>query len=206
MTIPPHIQHHLKKDPILAPYVDRFSVEVIQQTPHARIYEELVCAIIGQQLSGKVAKSIETKFRNFFGSSFPTPAELISVEHAQLRQLGLSNAKAHYIQNVAQFWIDHNLEKTDWHSTPEEEIVSLLTQIKGVGRWTVEMVLIFDLARDDVFPIDDLGVRNGMAHVYKKRNTAKGFKKWATKQAAKWAPYRSWGSRLMWKAYDNRIK
>jgi DNA-3-methyladenine glycosylase II len=206
MPIPDAVIAHLKKDLALSPFVDRFASEVNQQEPHARIYEELVCAIIGQQLSGKAAKSIETKFRSFFGTEFPTPQILVAVDHAQLRLLGLSNAKGHYIQNVAQFWIDNNLEELDWNSTPEEEIITLLTQIKGVGRWTVEMVLIFDLARDDVFPIDDLGVRNGMAYVYNRRTNAKSFKPWAIRQSSKWAPYRSWGSRLMWKAYDNRDK
>lgn len=202
MSIPINIQKHLAGDAALLPHILQFSEELDLYKPHTRIYEVLIEAIIGQQLSGKAADSIRRTFRNAFNGMIPESHTLIQTQQETLRGLGLSNSKAQYLKNVAQFWIDNNLELTDWASMSEDAIIDLLTQIKGVGKWTVEMVLIFDLARDDVFPIDDLGVQNGLAFVYNKRKTAKGFKKWALRQSARWSPYRSWGSRLMWKAYD----
>jgi DNA-3-methyladenine glycosylase II len=200
--MPPEIITHLSKDKILAPYVEEFKDELQPQLSNTNVYEDLVCSIIGQQLSTNAAKSIETKFRSYFGITFPTPDTLITIEHDIIRSLGLSNSKVQYVKNVAQFWLDHNLIDYNWGIKTEQEIIDLLVQIKGVGRWTVEMVLMFELGRDNIFPIDDLGVVNGMALVYGKKVKAKTFKKWATKQASLWSPYQSWGSRLMWKSYD----
>lgn len=207
MTIPTHIQKHLAAaDPALEEAILAYSNLIPPITKHTRIYEELISSIMGQQLSGKAADAIRKKFLAYYNNSTPAPQVLVQATLEELRPLGLSGQKAGYIKNVAQFWIDNSLEQTNWLEMDEDAIIELLTQIKGVGKWTVEMVLIFDLGRDDVFPVDDLGVVKGMELLYKKRIKAKGFKKWALRQSAKWSPYRSWGSRLMWKAYDNRIK
>lgn len=203
MSIPLEAKKHLRRDPFLKDLIARFDEEIENDKPRTRIFDQLLNAIIGQQLSGKAANAIRKKFIHHFEGHSPTPQQLINTNDKELRPLGLSSQKAGYLKNVARFWIENKLDAACWNDMHEEAIIDLLTQIKGVGRWTVEMILIFDLNRNDVFPIDDLGVRNGMALVYNKRKTAKGFKKWAITQSAKWSPYRTWGSRLMWKAYDH---
>jgi DNA-3-methyladenine glycosylase II len=114
----------------------------------------------------------------------------------------LSYQKANYIKNIGQHWIDNNHFATDWTSMSDEAIIDDLVQIKGVGIWTVQMVLIFSLMREDVFPINDLGVRQGMFFLYNIKEEGKEQLKKMESIAEKWKPYRSWGARLMWKHYD----
>ncbi len=167
------------------------------------VYKELLSSIISQQLSTKAAASIEQKVLTHFGGDFPSAHELRDYRPENLRSLGLSFQKATYLINVARYFDENNLKEGVWQTFPDEEIITRLTEIKGVGRWTVEMILIFELGRPDVFPVDDLGIREAMVSLYKLRKT-KTLKKRLLSIASKWVPYRSYGSRLMWKYRDTK--
>jgi DNA-3-methyladenine glycosylase II len=167
------------------------------------IYLNMIDSIISQQLSTKVAAIIFDRFINLFDDCNPSPKKILELDVEDMRNVGLSYQKANYIKNIAQHWIDKNHFETDWEAMNDDEIIDDLTQIKGVGVWTVQMILIFNLLRHDVFPINDLGVRNGMIHLYNVKSEGKVLMSELEKIAENWKPYRSWGSRLMWKHYDS---
>lgn len=158
----------------------------------------LYSSIISQQLSTKAADAIYTRFLDYFDGSTPSPEKLIDTDKDTLRSLGLSNAKTKYLQNVASYFKDNNKQVQNWESKTDEEVVKELTTIKGVGVWTVQMVLLFCLARRDVFPILDLGVRNCMIDLYQVKGEKKAVNKELLKIAEKWKPYRSIASLYLW--------
>ena len=127
----------------------------------------LCASIMSQQLSTKVATVIHNRFLALYGGKEPTPQQILDTPFETLRGIGLSNAKAGYVKNVAQFEIDFGMDHKKLHKMENEEVIVYLTQIKGVGRWTVEMLLMFALGREDVFAIDDLGIQNAMIKLYK---------------------------------------
>jgi DNA-3-methyladenine glycosylase II len=128
-----------------------------------------------------------------------TDESILLRTHEELRLVGLSNRKAEYIVGIAQAWKD-GLHALDWGSMSDEEILEKLIALRGVGRWTAEMILIFSLLRPDVFPIDDIGVIRGMERVYNSRETLS--KPQLNAIAEKWKPYRTLGSWYMWRAID----
>ena len=116
-----------------------------------------------------------------------------------MREIGFSNAKAGYVHNVCQFFIDQKLFDTSLHKMSNDELIELLTQIKGVGRWTVEMLLIFTMQREDVFAYDDLGLRLEVIKLYKiTESNKKLLREKVEKIALKWSPYRSYASLYLW--------
>jgi 3-methyladenine DNA glycosylase/8-oxoguanine DNA glycosylase len=154
-------------------------------------FQSLVHAVIHQQLSGKAARTILGRFCAIFGTSgFPTPNQVLGTTHDTLREAGLSRSKAAYILEIAQKAEDRlipSLEECD--SLTDREIVERLTTIKGVGRWTVEMFLIFNIGRPDVFPIHDLGVRRGFQIAHGKRKMPEPEQ--LARHGKRWAPFRS---------------
>ena len=123
----------------------------------------------------------------------------------RLRAVGLSRQKAAYVKNVADFFIEHNLMDKDWTKESDEAILSLLTQIKGVGQWTVEMILMFTLHRPDILPLDDLVIRNSMIGLYGVEAKGRALKKRLLEIAEPWRPYRTWASRYLWQYKDTII-
>ena len=166
------------------------------------VYNELISSIISQQLSVKAAKTIYGRFIKIFKNGNPTPNAILEKEFEQLRAVGLSGQKSNYVKNVAQFFLEHQLLDTNWNNKSDEEIISLLTQIKGVGIWTVQMSLMFTLNRPDVFPVGDLGIQLGMKSMYKLEMEGKVLKNKLVEIADNWKPYRSIASKLVWKAKD----
>jgi DNA-3-methyladenine glycosylase II len=124
-------------------------------------YKSLVEAIITQQLSGKAADSISRRFRKLFGK-FPKPADVLKMPDSKLRSAGLSNMKISYIKDLSKKIEARELKISSLNKMTDEEIVLHLTQVKGIGRWTAEMFLIFSLGRLDVLPVGDLGLKKGM--------------------------------------------
>jgi DNA-3-methyladenine glycosylase II len=121
-----------------------------------------------------------------------------------LRDIGLSNAKAQYVLNVAQFAIDNNLDDKRLKKMSNDEIIDLLTQIKGVGRWTVEMLLMFTLGREDVFAVDDYGIQVAMKKIYKLDDSnKKEMREKMLKLSQKWSPYRTYACLHLWQYKDN---
>ena len=173
-------------------------------TLQSDLYLSLVRAIVYQQLSGKVANVIFTRFLNLFHEQYPTQTLLHQMPVEQLRTVGLSNAKANYVKNIAEFALYNNLSFEHINALSDEDIVQHLTQIKGVGKWTAQMLLIFDLARPDVFPINDLAVRNAVVKLYSLTDTGKQLDQQILNIAQNWQPNRSMAARYLWHWLDTQ--
>jgi DNA-3-methyladenine glycosylase II len=191
---------HLSKDPKLAaimPHIDLPVVEV-----HNDIYTDLLDSIVSQQLSVKAAGTIFSRFLDLFPDRKPLPLLVLEKDVEILRGCGLSYQKANYIKNIATYWIDNKEDMQDWQTISDDDIISELTQIKGVGKWTVQMMLMFRLNRLDVFPVDDLGIRQGMAKLYNIEETGKALITKMYEIAEPWKPYRGAACRYIWKWKD----
>ena len=159
----------------------------------------LIGAIMSQQLSTRVAEVIYQRFLDLYGGKEPTPQQVLDTPAPVLRGIGLSNAKVSYVHNVARFTVEEKLTDKKLHKMENDEVIAYLTQIKGVGRWTVEMLLMFYLGREDVFAIDDLGLQQSMIKLYR-LDTAdkKALRQRLLDISAKWAPYRTYACRYLW--------
>ena len=158
----------------------------------------LYSSIISQQLSTKAAEAIYGRFLDYFDGATPSPDTLLNTDKDTLRTLGLSKPKANYLHNVASYFQENQKTAEEWASKTDDEVITELTSIKGVGVWTVQMVLMFSLGRRDVFPILDLGVRNSMINLYQVKGDKKVVNKKLLKIAEKWKPYRSIASLYLW--------
>ncbi len=163
----------------------------------------LCASIMSQQLSTKVAEVIFKRFLGLYGAAEPAPQQIADTPIEILRSIGLSNAKANYVQNVARFVMEHNLHDELFNKMGNDEIISLLTQIKGVGKWTVEMLLMFTLGREDVFAIDDYGIQVAMKKIYKLDDTNKrSLRDDMLRISKKWSPFRTYACLHLWKWKD----
>lgn len=194
------IRQHLSKDPILKPLIDH--VVLKERTAQKTVYEALIRSIVFQQLSGKAASTIHKRFLALFEDDFPHPTHIQSLSSEELRSAGLSRQKSGYVKNVADFFIANNLLDKDWSSETDDAIINQLTQIKGVGQWTVEMILMFTLKRMDVLPLDDLVVKNAMISLYKVEEKGRALKKKLLEIAEPWRPYRTVASLYLWQWQD----
>ena len=169
---------------------------------HNDIYHDLLNSIVSQQLSVKAAATIYSRFLDLFPNR-QAHAEFVATTDLEiLRGVGLSYQKAGYIKNIAAYWIDNQEDMKNWLGMSDDDIIKELTQIKGVGKWTVQMILMFRLNRLDVFPIDDLGIRQGMVKIYELEETGKDLIKKLHEIAESWRPYRSVACRYVWKHKD----
>lgn len=159
----------------------------------------LCASIMSQQLSVRVAEVIYKRFLLLYNGVEPTPEQILETRFETLRAIGLSTAKATYVHNVARFAMDSGMDTKTLGKMSNEEVIEYLTQIKGVGRWTVEMLLMFTLGRPDVFAIDDLGIQNAMIRLYKlDRANRKTFKEQMLHISSKWSPYRTYACLHLW--------
>lgn len=163
------------------------------------VHLHLCGSVMSQQLNTKVAAIINNRFLNLYANKKPTPQQVTDTPFDTLRAIGLSNAKTNYVLNVCRFFIDKKLTDAAMHKMSNEDLIKLLTQIKGVGQWTVEMILMFTLGRQDVFAADDLGIQQAMAKLYN-INTAhkKLLKQQLLEISARWSPYRTYACRYLW--------
>lgn len=188
---------HLSKDKYLATIIQ----SPLQELKLRRnIAIQLIGAIMGQQLSTKVAAVIYNRFLALYDGKIPTPQQVIDTPTTTLRNIGLSNAKVSYVHNVARFVIEEKVTDKKLHKMTDNEVITYLTQIKGVGKWTVEMLLMFDLGRDDIFSVDDLGIQQAMIKLYRIRKITdkKALRERLLRISAKWSPYRSHACRYLW--------
>lgn len=193
---------HLSRDKKLQKLIASHEPILVQKRKDVLFY--LCASIMSQQLSAKVAESIKNRFLALYGDRIPTPEEVLATPFETLRSIGLSNAKANYVQNVARFALEQGMDYQTLHDMEDEEIIKYLTQIKGVGRWTVEMLLMFALGREDIFAIDDWGVQNAMIHIYKLDNSdKKAFRQTLLKISQKWSPYRTYACMHLWRWKKN---
>jgi DNA-3-methyladenine glycosylase II len=171
------------------------------------VYLHLCSSIMSQQLSTKVAAVIYNRFLNLYKNKKPGPQQIIDTPIETLRSIGLSNAKAQYVQNVCRFFLAEKITDATLHKMSNEELIKYLSQIKGVGQWTVEMILMFTLGREDVFAVDDLGIQQSIAKLYQLDATdKKALKEKMVKLSAKWSPYRTYACRYLWGWKDNEPK
>jgi DNA-3-methyladenine glycosylase II len=193
-------QQHLKKDKKMATLLFEAN-HVIQKRKNTPV--RLMASIISQQLSTKVAAIIFGRFIALFEGKEPSCEQVLQCTNDQLRSIGLSQSKVNYIQNVAQFFLDHNISDKQLYSMEPDAIIELLTQIKGVGKWTVEMLMLFSLGQEDVFAVDDLGIQQAMIRLYKIQYESK--KELHSKMLAistKWSPYKSYACLHLWQWKD----
>jgi DNA-3-methyladenine glycosylase II len=193
---------HLSKDKKIKKLIEHNGIFTLKKQKNVCTY--LCASIMSQQLSTKVADVIYQRFLNLYESKEPTPDLIIATAPETLRAIGLSNAKVSYVQNVARFSLEQGMDHRKLHKMDNEEVIEYLTQIKGVGRWTVEMLLMFALSREDVFAIDDLGIQNAMIGLYKlDRTDKKQFRSAMLRISKKWSPYRTYACMYLWRWKDN---
>lgn len=199
--IAPFILEHLSRDPILKSLID--SRQLKERPSQPSVYEALIRSIVFQQLSGASASSIHRRFLNLFEDEYPDPLQILDLHEQNLRQVGLSRQKISYIQNTAQFFLKNDLLHAPWEKMSDEAIIDQLTQIKGVGQWTVEMILMFTLHRPDVLPLDDLVIKTSMITLYDVENyKGKALHQKLIKIAEPWRPYRTTACRYLWQWKD----
>jgi DNA-3-methyladenine glycosylase II len=192
---------HLRKDKKLARSIGE---DVHELTLHPNIPVRIMASIISQQLSTKVAKVIFQRFLDLYKGKEPKPQQVLDTPPEKLRAIGLSNAKVSYVHNVAQFCIEHKITDKKLLVMSNDEIIELLVQIKGIGRWSVEMLLMFALGREDVFAVDDLGIQQAMIKLYKlDTSDKKAMKEKMLKLSEKWSPYRTYACLHLWRWKDN---
>lgn len=200
-----HYVEHLSRDKKFKKLLDNAEFHQLKKRKNIPIY--LCASIMSQQLSTKVADVIYQRFLNLYEGKEPTPQQILDTPSETLRAIGLSNAKVSYVKNVAAFGIDPGMDYKKLQKMSDEEVITYLTQIKGVGRWTVEMLLMFALGREDIFAIDDLGIQNAMIRLYKlDRTDKKKFKAALLRISGKWSPYRTYACKHLWGWKDNAPK
>ena len=193
---------HLQQDALLRRVIEQTVLPAF--VPSRQIYYDLLDSIVSQQLSVKVASVIFNRFCTLFPDNYPHPELVVALEPEQLRSVGLSGQKAGYLQNVAAFFLKNDLENHPWDTMSDAEIIDFLSQIKGVGEWTVQMLLMFTLERPDIFPIDDLGIQQAMIRLYGLTERGKALKKRMVALAEPWQPHRTLASRYLWRWKDTK--
>jgi DNA-3-methyladenine glycosylase II len=194
------LRHLSQADPILGELIAQVGPCTLEPD-HARSpFQALVQAVAHQQLHAKAANTILARFVGLFPHGrFPSALEVYGVDIAKLTGVGFSRAKAGYVKGIARLALEGVVPGAGQiKRMSDDEIIGRLTTIKGVGRWTVEMLLIFSLGRPDVLPVDDFGIRTGFAIVYKKRKLPEP--KVILKHGERWKPFRSIASWYLWRA------
>ncbi|MES2371683.1 MAG: DNA-3-methyladenine glycosylase 2 family protein [Bacteroidota bacterium] len=193
---------HLQKDKRLAKTIGE---DVHELKLHPNIPVRMMASIMSQQLSTKVAAVIFKRFLDLYKGKEPKPQQVLDTPPETLRAIGLSNAKVSYVHNVAAFCIEHKITDKKLLAMGNDEIIELLVQIKGIGKWSVEMLLMFTLGREDVFAVDDLGIQQAMTKLYKlDANDKKGMKEKMLKLSTKWSPYRTYACLHLWRWKDDK--
>jgi DNA-3-methyladenine glycosylase II len=183
---------HLQRDPTLAELVDEHGELTLE--PHPDPFERLVTSVVNQQLSVASAAAIRERLFDRFEV---TPDGMLAADEAALRDTGLSGPKIRYVRSVAEAFED-GLSVERLHGLDNDEVVAELTEITGIGVWTAKMFLMFCLGREDVFPVEDLGIRNGLTQLYGFDDRAEMVTK-----AEDWRPYRSYACLYVWHHYEN---
>jgi DNA-3-methyladenine glycosylase II len=196
MTIPHYWEdakkHLCKKDKVMASIIKSLEGEALKRTTQDT-FTSLARAIIGQQISVKAADSI---WKRFVTLTKLDPKKVLKMDDDKLKSAGLSGSKVKYIKSIAEFVKTHNGK---WHED-DDEVIKELVKIKGVGRWTAEMFLIFFLQRPNILPLDDLGLLKSIEKHY--GTDRKNLKKIKGKHAKDWRPYNSVATWYLWRSLD----
>lgn len=194
--------HLAAQDPVLAPVIAKYGLCTIQ--PHTNYYQDLVESIIGQQLSVKAAATIRDRFKALFDGTLPTPEAILATETPTLRSAGLSNQKANYVHDLAQHIVDGKIDFTDINDLSNDDIIAKLTDVKGIGEWTVHMFLMFCMGRLDILAHGDLGVRSGIRKLYGLEDLPSPQEVRDIADANHWQPYASIACWYIWASLDNK--
>jgi DNA-3-methyladenine glycosylase II len=197
------LKHFKKHDPVMHRVLIKMGIQPLPVRTERSLFQEIAENIIGQQLSGKAADTITKRFRLLVGAEQISPHHVLAVTDQQLRDQGLSWAKAKYIRDLATKVHDQELVLEELPDLEDEEIIARLTTVKGIGRWTAEMLLMFTLGRSDVFSHGDLGLKKGLMKLYglpDKPSTDQ-----INQIVSAWQPYRTFGSRGLWWSVDNDL-
>jgi DNA-3-methyladenine glycosylase II len=188
---------HLSKDKKLKTIIDLQTPYILEK--RTKVYLRLCASILSQQLSTRVSEVLYKRFLHLYKGKEPTAQQILETPATVFRSIGFSNAKASYVHNVCRFFIENKITDARLNNMSNDEVLDLLTQIKGVGKWTVEMILMFTLGREDVFAMDDLGLKNSVIKLYKIKGTDKKLlREKIEKISLKWSPYRTYASRYLW--------
>jgi DNA-3-methyladenine glycosylase II len=195
----PALQHLRAADAKLAPVIDRHGAPTIAPTSNA--VQSLARSIVYQQLSGKAAETIWQRFLALYpGKRFPRAPAILATPDAALRGAGLSGAKAAALKDLARHVVERKLVPARLPAANDDEIAAMLLPVRGIGPWSVHMFLMFALARLDVLPVGDLGIRKGMQRHFGLRKLPEAEK--MTKLAAPWRPYRTVACWYMWRLLE----
>jgi DNA-3-methyladenine glycosylase II len=193
---------HLSKDKQLKKIL--INQDDFKLTRKKNIHLHLCSSIMSQQLSTQVARIIYTRFLGLFEQNNPTAQDILNVPFETLRAIGLSNAKTNYIRNVCAYFIEEKLTDSKLHRMSAEDVMEKLLKIKGVGRWTVEMLQMFTLGYEDVFALDDLGIQQAMTRLYNlDASDKKKFRQSLIEISNRWSPYRTYACLYLWGFKDN---
>jgi DNA-3-methyladenine glycosylase II len=196
----PAIDHLRERDPKLARIIDRIGACELAPRTGGSHFDALVRAIVYQQLSGKAAATIHGRVEAIYGNRSPTPAEILATDDARLRAAGLSRQKISYIKDLASKVVSGDLATESLDVMPDDEVIASLVRVKGIGRWSAQMFLMFRLGRPNILPDLDLGVQKGIQHAYRlpKLPTPKD----VLRIGERWAPYASVASWYMWRLLE----
>lgn len=188
----------LRADPKMARLVDRWGP--IEFDPAENEFERMAVSIINQQLSTASATAVRERVFDLLDGQV-TPEQVLDADERALREAGLSTSKVEYVRNAAQAFQERDLTREGLAGHDDEAVIDSLTEIRGVGPWTAHMYLIFVLAREDVLPLGDLAVRKGIQQVY--GDDAELTRAEMREVGEAWRPYRSYGTRYIWREYED---
>ena len=190
---------------MLGQYIKKLEPVTLAPNNRITLFEALVKSVIGQQLSGKAAHSIFSKLKVQVGGKKPiSPEKILSTPYGKIRSAGVSDSKARTIFTLAEMVKTGAIPSSrKMRSMSDEEIVQVLTAVKGIGQWTAEMILMFKLGRQDVMPATDLGVRKGYSIIFNSMELAAP--KAIMENSQKWSPYRSFAAKYFWAAADEKL-
>lgn len=184
---------HLTDDPVLDPLIEEYGRLELEPAPDP--FRRLITSIVGQQLSTEAAATIRQRLVDTVEI---TPDAILAAAESDLREAGLSKQKTTYVKNVARTFDEQDFTRDSFDGMSDEIVIEELTSIHGVGVWTAKLFLMFGLAREDVFPVEDLGIRRGMEYLYGDLTRDEMISK-----ADPWKPYRSYASLYIWRAIDD---
>ena len=191
------LEHFKKTDKTLFEIAAKIKLTDLQKP--ADYFIDLVDSIISQQLSGKAAATIFGRFKKLFRNELIAPQQLLSLSDDTIRAAGISYSKIKYIKGIAEKVVKKELDLKKLEKLNDEEVIEELIKIKGIGRWTAEMFLMFTLLREDVFSAGDLGLKNAIVKHYKLKKITN---KKLLKISKKWSPHRTIASRILWKSLE----
>ena len=192
-----------RRDPLLRPIIKQYAPCHLR--PHTRYFETMVGSIVSQQLSTKAADTIFRRFKALYAPArFPKPEQIAATPNEDLRGVGLSSQKAGYIKDLAAKTHDGTIKFHHLSKLEDDAVIEMLTQVKGIGVWTVHMFLIFSLGRLNVLPVGDLGIRNAIQRLYGFEKAPLAAEMEALAEARGWRPYCSVASWYLWRSLQNK--